>query len=71
MIPMGMELRALGVTNPIGFFLHIPVPPTQTFETSGQSASESQVSVLRGPPLHVPLHTRLPSATHVATFSQT
>ena len=31
MIPMGMELRALGVTNPIGFFLHIPVPPTQTF----------------------------------------
>ncbi len=31
MIPMGMELRALGVTNPIGFFLHIPVPPAQTF----------------------------------------
>ena len=31
MIPMGIELRALGVTNPIGFFLHIPVPPAQTF----------------------------------------
>jgi trehalose 6-phosphate synthase len=31
MIPLGMELRALGVTNPIGFFLHIPVPPAQTF----------------------------------------
>lgn len=31
MIPMGMELRVLGVTNPIGFFLHIPVPPAQTF----------------------------------------
>jgi len=30
-IPLGMELRALGVTNPIGFFLHIPVPPAQTF----------------------------------------
>ncbi len=31
MIPLGIELRALGVTNPIGFFLHIPVPPAQTF----------------------------------------
>lgn len=31
MIPFGLELRALGVTNPIGFFLHIPVPPAQTF----------------------------------------
>lgn len=31
MIPFGSELRALGVTNPIGFFLHIPVPPGQTF----------------------------------------
>jgi trehalose 6-phosphate synthase len=31
MIPLAMELRALGVTNPIGFFLHIPVPPAQTF----------------------------------------
>ena len=31
LIPLGMELRALGVTNPIGFFLHIPVPPAQTF----------------------------------------
>jgi len=31
MIPFGMELRKLGVENPIGFFLHIPVPPDQTF----------------------------------------
>lgn len=31
MIPLGMELRKLGVDNPIGFFLHIPVPPSQTF----------------------------------------
>ena len=31
MIPLAMELRALGVTNPIGFFLHIPVPPAQMF----------------------------------------
>jgi len=31
MIPLAMELRKLGVENPIGFFLHIPVPPAQTF----------------------------------------
>lgn len=31
MIPFGMELRKLGVRNPIGFFLHIPVPPAQLF----------------------------------------
>jgi trehalose 6-phosphate synthase len=31
LIPLGMELRTLGVTNPIGFFLHIPVPPAQIF----------------------------------------
>lgn len=31
LIPLGMELRALGVENPIGFFQHIPVPPAQTF----------------------------------------
>ena len=31
MIPLGAELRNLGVENPIGFFLHIPVPPAQTF----------------------------------------
>jgi trehalose 6-phosphate synthase len=29
LIPLGMELRKLGVENPIGFFLHIPVPPAQ------------------------------------------
>lgn len=31
LIPLGMELRALGIENPIGFFQHIPVPPAQTF----------------------------------------
>ena len=31
MIPLGLELRKLGVENSIGFFLHIPVPPAQTF----------------------------------------
>ncbi len=31
LIPLGLELRRLGVENPIGFFLHIPVPPAQTF----------------------------------------
>jgi trehalose 6-phosphate synthase len=31
MIPLGAELRKLGIENPIGFFLHIPVPPAQTF----------------------------------------
>ncbi len=31
LIPLGRELRKLGVANPIGFFLHIPVPPSQTF----------------------------------------
>jgi trehalose 6-phosphate synthase len=31
MIPLGLELRKLGVENPIGFFLHIPVPPAETF----------------------------------------
>jgi len=31
MIPLGLELRKLGVENPIGFFLHIPVPPAQIF----------------------------------------
>jgi trehalose 6-phosphate synthase len=31
MIPLGAELRRLGIENPIGFFLHIPVPPAQMF----------------------------------------
>ena len=31
LIPLGSELRKLGVENPIGFFLHIPVPPSQAF----------------------------------------
>lgn len=31
LIPLALELRKLGVTSPIGFFLHIPAPPSQTF----------------------------------------
>lgn len=30
-IPLALELRRLGVTNPVGFFLHIPFPPSQFF----------------------------------------
>jgi trehalose 6-phosphate synthase len=33
LIPLGQELRRLGVTNPIGFFLHIPWPARQLFAT--------------------------------------
>jgi trehalose 6-phosphate synthase len=29
LIPLGAELRALGVTNKIGFFLHVPFPATE------------------------------------------
>ena len=31
LIPFAAELRSRGVANPIGFFLHIPFPPWQTF----------------------------------------
>jgi trehalose 6-phosphate synthase len=31
LIPFADELRRLGVENPIGFYLHIPFPPWQTF----------------------------------------
>src|SRR6476646_1913893 len=31
LIPFAAELRKLGVRNPIGFYLHIPCPPWQTF----------------------------------------
>lgn len=31
LIPLAIELRMLGVTNSIGFFLHIPFPPGQCF----------------------------------------
>lgn len=31
LIPLGRELRRLGLTNKIGFFLHIPVPGTEIF----------------------------------------
>jgi trehalose 6-phosphate synthase len=33
LIPLGRELRRLGVTNPIGFFLHIPWPAAQLITT--------------------------------------
>jgi trehalose 6-phosphate synthase len=33
LIPLGQELRTLGVTNPIGFFLHIPWPAPQILTT--------------------------------------
>jgi trehalose 6-phosphate synthase len=31
LIPFAVELRKRGVENPIGFYLHIPFPPWQTF----------------------------------------
>jgi trehalose 6-phosphate synthase len=31
LLPLAWELRALDVNNPIGYFLHIPFPPAQTF----------------------------------------
>ncbi|MBX9589448.1 MAG: trehalose-6-phosphate synthase [Hyphomonadaceae bacterium] len=31
LIPLAMELRSLGVQNRVGFYLHIPFPPWQTF----------------------------------------
>jgi trehalose 6-phosphate synthase len=33
LIPLGAELRRLGVRNRIGFFLHTPFPPRQLLET--------------------------------------
>jgi trehalose 6-phosphate synthase len=33
LIPLGAELRKLGVDAPIGFFLHIPLPPAQLLNT--------------------------------------
>jgi trehalose 6-phosphate synthase len=33
LFPLGRELRSLGVTGPIGFFLHIPWPPHQLLAT--------------------------------------
>jgi trehalose 6-phosphate synthase len=38
LIPLGRELRALGVRNSIGFFLHIPWPAPQLFTTLPQHA---------------------------------
>lgn len=31
LLPLGAELRKLGCTNPIGFFLHIPLPVPEVF----------------------------------------
>jgi trehalose 6-phosphate synthase len=31
LIPFAAELRRIGVANPIGYYLHIPFPPWQTF----------------------------------------
>ena len=33
LIPLGAELRKLGVANRMGFFLHVPVPPAQLLAT--------------------------------------
>ena len=33
LIPLGAELRKLGVDAPIGFFLHVPLPPAQLLNT--------------------------------------
>ena len=33
LIPLGAELRKLGVANRIGFFLHVPLPPAQLLAT--------------------------------------
>ncbi|HWF00351.1 MAG TPA: trehalose-6-phosphate synthase [Caulobacteraceae bacterium] len=33
LIPLGRELRRLGIANPIGFFLHIPFPAPQVLTT--------------------------------------
>jgi len=38
LIPLGRELRALGVDNRIGFFLHIPWPARELFVTLPQHA---------------------------------
>lgn len=38
LIPLAAELRAMGVANPIGFFLHIPFPPTQIMLAVPQNA---------------------------------
>ena len=32
LIPLGRELRALGWTGKLGFFLHVPFPPAEVFE---------------------------------------
>ncbi|HTI18852.1 MAG TPA: alpha,alpha-trehalose-phosphate synthase (UDP-forming) [Trinickia sp.] len=39
LIPLAAELRALGCDNPIGFFLHIPLPPPQVLAAIPEHAS--------------------------------
>jgi trehalose 6-phosphate synthase len=38
LIPLGLELRRLGVNQPIGFFLHIPFPPTDVIVAAPRHA---------------------------------
>jgi len=38
LIPLAWELRRLGCTAPIGFFLHIPFPPADIFASAPDSA---------------------------------
>ncbi|MFZ4287890.1 alpha,alpha-trehalose-phosphate synthase (UDP-forming) [Variovorax sp. HJSM1_2] len=38
LIPLGAELRAMGCSNRIGFFLHIPLPPAQIMSALPQHA---------------------------------
>ena len=42
LIPLGEELRKLDVTNPIGFFLHTPVPATEVLRRCRTTASSSR-----------------------------
>ncbi len=39
LIPLAAELRALGCTNPIGFFLHVPLPPPLVMAAIPEHAS--------------------------------
>jgi trehalose 6-phosphate synthase len=38
LIPLGLELRRLGVNQPIGFFLHIPFPPADVIVAAPRHA---------------------------------
>ena len=61
LIPLGEELRRMGCTMPIGFFLHIPFPVPQIFTTLFnhkrlvRSLLEYDLVGLDLPPLYVPV----------------